>query len=156
MTHSDELYSLLIPLPEERLLVPRLCVAEVVGAADMTAASEDERSDWFVGTIGWNNRKLPVVSLNAGKEQSSGSQRDRRRIVVFHGLTEAMRGRYYGVLTQGFPQLVRVNNDVIAADQGYVPPTDRPILCRVRMIHEYPLVPDFDKLERMVSQLPVN
>jgi len=28
---SDELYSLLVPLVGERLLVPRACVAEVIG-----------------------------------------------------------------------------------------------------------------------------
>ena len=39
-----ELYSLLIPLRDERLLVPRMCVAEVIAFAD-TARSRDDFSE---------------------------------------------------------------------------------------------------------------
>ena len=34
---TKELYSLLIPLQGERLLVPRMCVAEVIAFADFVA-----------------------------------------------------------------------------------------------------------------------
>ena len=37
----------------------------------------------------------------------------RTRIVVFHAVTAALKSRYYGIVTQGFPQLVRVNNEVL-------------------------------------------
>ena len=37
-----ELYSLLIPLKNEKLLVPRMCVAEVIAFAD---AARDRRDD---------------------------------------------------------------------------------------------------------------
>ena len=40
---SDELYSLLVPLSEERLIVPRACVAEVVrySAPEQEAGAHD-------------------------------------------------------------------------------------------------------------------
>jgi chemosensory pili system protein ChpC len=149
---TNELYSLLIPLQHDRLLVPRICIAEVIAFADRPEPPEDETPDWFLGTMDWNGRRLPVVSLDGAEIVHTQSRRNRRRVVVFHGLTDVMRGRYYGVVTQGFPQLIRVNADVISADLEYVPPEDRPILCRVRMIHEFPLVPDFDKLEQMIAE----
>jgi chemosensory pili system protein ChpC len=149
----NELYSLLIPLQHDRLLVPRICIAEVIAFADTPEAPSGDRPAWYLGTMDWNGRRLPIVSLDGAEVTPNEGRRSRRRVVVFHGLTDVMRGRYYGVVTQGFPQLVRVNPDVISADLEYLPPADRPILCRIRMIHEFPLVPDFDRLEQLIAEL---
>jgi hypothetical protein len=29
------------------------------------------------------------------------------------------------------------------------------VLCRARMIHEYPLIPDVERIERMIAELPL-
>lgn len=154
MSRDQELYSLLIPLRSERLLVPRACVAEVIAFAEPNPADDDELPSWFVGTIEWNGRRLPVVSLDDPVDAVDSSRRNRRRIVVFHGLTEQLKGRHYGVLTQGFPQLVRVNRDVLTVDRDTPVPDNMPAICRARMIHEFPLIPDVDRLEGMVAGLP--
>ncbi len=156
MSQANELYSLLIPLRGERLLVPRICVAEVIAFADTPDQPEGDAPSWLVGTVEWSGRRIPVITLDSSPEKSAEKRRGRRRIVIFHALTPALSGRAYGVLTQGFPQLVRVNKDVLSADPDYSPPKDRPILCRVRMIHEYPVIPDFESLEAMIAELPLS
>jgi chemosensory pili system protein ChpC len=156
MNQPSELYSLLIPLREERLLVPRICVAEVIAFADTPELPEGDVPPWFVGTVEWSGRRVPVITLDANPDNTSDKRRGRRRIVIFHALTPVLSGRTYGILTQGFPQLVRVNRDVLTADPDYSPPPDRPILCRVRMIHEFPVIPDFEALEEMVAALPAS
>lgn len=155
MSQPSELYSLLIPLREERLLVPRICIAEVIAFADTPELPDGEVPEWFVGTVEWSGRRVPVVTLDGDHGTLPEKRRGRRRIVIFHALTPMLKGRYYGVLTQGFPQLVRVNRDVLSSDPEYTPPQDRPILCRVRMIHEYPVIPDFEALESQIASLPV-
>lgn len=155
MSQTNELYSLLIPLREERLLVPRICIAEVIAFADTPELPEGDLPSWFVGMVDWSGRRVPVVSLDTQLDATAEKRRGRRRIVIFHALTSELKGRYYGILTQGFPQLVRVNRDVLSADPDYSPQTDRPILCRVRMIHEYPVIPDFEALESMIAALRV-
>jgi chemosensory pili system protein ChpC len=147
-----ELYSLLIPLKNERLLVPRMCVAEVIAFADTERERGTEGPEWYLGTIEWNGRRIPVVSLDgAATEPPRRTKRSRTRVVVFHALTNALRGGYYGLLTQGFPQLVRVNPDVLTLDREQPLPLNVPAVCRVRMIHEYPLIPDVERLEEMVA-----
>jgi chemosensory pili system protein ChpC len=153
MSQPNELYSLLIPLREERLLVPRICVAEVIGFADTPEPPPEGAPPWSVGSVEWNGRRVPIVSLDESLEVPNQRRRNRRRIVILHGLTDHLRGRHYGIVTQGFPQLVRVNRDVLSNDPDYNPPTNRPILCRVRMIHEYPVIPDFDALEEQIEAL---
>ena len=147
---TDELYSLLVPLVGERLLVPRACVAEVVrySKPDQEAGAHN----WMLGTVAWNGRELPVVSFEGtvGKEVPSAT--GRTRIVIFVASTGQLKTGYFGVLTQGFPQLVRVNRDVLQLDSSEGWPRDAPVLCRVKMINEFPLIPDLERLEAMLAR----
>jgi chemosensory pili system protein ChpC len=149
-----ELYSLLIPLQNERLLVPRMCVAEVIAFAEAARSRDDAAPEWYLGAIEWNNRRLPVASFDAQRADERKSKRSRARVVVFHALGQELKGGYYGILTQGFPQLVRVNADVLGVETEQPVPEGIPALCRARMIHEYPLIPDLERIEQMLAALP--
>ena len=147
---AEELYSLLIPLTEDRLIVPRACVAEVVR---FSKPEEREGSrDWMLGTISWNGRDLPVVAYEGvmGKEVPAAT--GRTRIVVFYATAGKIPTGYFGVVTQGFPQLVRVNREVLKLDSTEGWPDDAPVLCRVKMINEFPLIPHLGKLEEMIAE----
>ena len=76
----------------------------------------------------------------------------RTRIVVFFASTGQLKSGYFGVLTQGFPQLVRVNKDVLKLHTTDGWPADAPVLCRAKMINEFPLIPDLEKLEAMLAR----
>lgn len=146
---ETELYSLLVPLSEDRLIVPRACVAEVVR---FTKPDHPEGADrWMLGAINWNGRQLPVVSFEGllGKEVPAST--GRTRIVVFYASTGQLKTGYFGILTQGFPQLVRVNKDVLKLHTTDGWPAGAPVLCRVKMINEFPLIPNLEKLEAMLA-----
>lgn len=150
MIDPSELYSLLVPLAHERLIVPRACVAEVV--TWQTPEKMAGAPAWYLGTIHWSGRAVPVISFEALCGQTFPPPGNRTRIVVFVGLSNQVAGGYFGMLTQGFPQLVRVNPDVVKADPSRSFPEHGPILCQVRMLNESPLIPDFECLERMISE----
>ena len=76
--------------------------------------------------------------------------RVRTRIVVFHAMG---RDGYFGILTQGFPQLVRVNPGVLSPDPSQQWGDQDPVICRIRMINEYPLIPDIESLSRMIDEV---
>lgn len=149
-----ELYSLLIPLQQERLLVPRMCVAEVIAFVDPERDDDEQLPDWYLGTVEWNNRRLPVLSFEPRATISDAKKkRGRARIVVLHAIGNVLKSGCYGIVTQGFPQLVRVNPDVLGEDTEQGWSEDEPVLCRARMIHEYPLIPDLEALEQRVAEL---
>ena len=147
---ADELYSLLVPLSDERLIVPRACVAEVVRYSK--PQQEAGSHPWMLGTTNWNGRALPVVSFEGSLGKAVPAATGRTRIVVFVASTGQLKSGYFGVLTQGFPQLVRVNREVLKLDSTEGWPGSAPVLCRVRMINEFPLVPDLEKLEAMLAR----
>jgi chemosensory pili system protein ChpC len=105
----------------------------------------------MLGTVGWNGRELPVVSFEGALGNAVPVITGRTRIVVFLGSTGQLPTGYFGVLTQGFPQLVRVNRDVLKLEETEGWPEDAPVLCRVKMINEFPLIPDLEKLELMLA-----
>lgn len=147
---AEELYSLLVPLWEDRLIVPRACVAEVVR---FSAPEQQEGAhDWMMGSIAWNGRQLPVVSFEGTLGKDVPAVTGRTRVVVFYANTGQLKTGYFGVLTQGFPQLVRVNRDVLKLEARDGWPEEAPVLCRVRMINEFPIIPDLEKLEAMLAQ----
>ncbi len=147
---AEELYSLLVPLSEDRLILPRACVAEVVRYTQPQQQPGSE--DWMLGPINWNGRKLPVVAFEGTIGKDIPAPTGRTRVVVFYSSTGKIKAGYFGVLTQGFPQLVRVNREVLNLDSTDGWPEDAPVLCRVKMINEYPLVPDLEALEGMIIE----
>jgi len=146
---AEELYSLLVPLAEDRLIIPRACVAEVVRYSKPD--QEPGSQNWMLGNINWNGRELPVVSFEGTIGKDIPAVTGRTRIVVFYGSSGQLKSGFFGVLTQGFPQLVRVNREVLKLDSTEGWPEGSPVLCRVKMINEYPLVPHLEGLESMLA-----
>jgi chemosensory pili system protein ChpC len=145
-----EIYSLLIPLVDGRLIVPRACVAEVIGfqtPSEMTGAPP-----WYIGTVPWNGRQVPLASFEGACGQMIPPASGRSRIVVFHCIGSQLEGGYFGLVSQGFPQLVRVSSDVVRPDNSRSFPERMPVICQVRMVNEVPLVPDLERLEEMIAE----
>jgi chemosensory pili system protein ChpC len=147
---ATELYSLLIPLANERLIVPRASVAEVI--AYQAPDEMHGAPPWYLGTIGWNGRNVPVASFEGTCGHAIPPAGGRTRIVVFYCLGDKLQSGFFGLLTQGFPQLVRVNPDVIKPDTTRTFGERSPVICQVRMINETPLVPDLERLEAMLAE----
>jgi chemosensory pili system protein ChpC len=146
----QEIYSLLIPLADGRLIVPRACVAEVVGfqvPSEMTGAPP-----WYIGTVPWSGKAVPLVSFEGACGQNIPPASGRTRVVVFHCLGTRLDGGNFAVVSQGFPQLVRVSSDVVRPDNSRVFPERAPVICQVRMVNETPLVPDLERLEEMIAE----
>ena len=146
---TEELYSLLVPLSDDRLIVPRTCVAEVI------RFSKPERREgsqnWMLGAISWNGRELPVVAFEGAIGKDVPAITGRTRIVVFYASSGRIKSGHLGIVTQGFPQLVRVNREVLRLDAAEGWSENAPVLCRVKMINEFPLIPHLEKLEAMIA-----
>ena len=145
----DELYSLLVPLADGRLVVPRACIAEVTAFAEPQPVPG--APPWMLGHVEWNGRQIALVSFEGICGDPVPRSGPRARVVVFRALSDALPARFYGVLTQGFPQLVRVNPVVLAPDDTHEWPADGAVICQVRMVNQRPLIPDLEQIERLIA-----
>jgi chemosensory pili system protein ChpC len=146
---GGEIYSLLIPLADARLLVPRACVAEIAGYQVPTTMVG--APPWYLGLVQWTGRAVPLISFEGLCRQPTPAVSSRSRLVVMHAIGERVDAGAYALVSQGFPQLVRVSADVIRPDAAYVVPEDNPVVCRVRMLNETPWIPDLDRLEVLIA-----
>ena len=146
----DELPRLRVPLAGERLIVPRACVAEVISF--QAPAGMANAPPWYAGIVNWGGRSVPIVSFEGAFGQALPTVSSRTRIVIFHAMSGKLASGYFGVLTQGFPQLVRVNADVVRPDPSRSFPERSPVICQVRMVNETPLIPDLQRLEQMIAE----
>ena len=149
---AEELYCLLVPLADDRLLVPRSCVTEVINYQAPTPM--EGAPPWYLGTVAWGGRRVPLVSFEAACGRNVPRTSGRTRLVVMQGIAPQSEslGGHFAMLTQGFPQLVRLSPDVLHADDSRSFGERSPVICQVRMINEYPLVPDFERLEQMIAE----
>jgi chemosensory pili system protein ChpC len=149
-TAPEETYCLLVPLAEERLLVPRACVTEVINY--QAPAPMEGAPPWYLGTVAWGGRRVPLISFEAACGRNPPRASGRTRIVVMQAIAGEIAAGHFAVLTQGFPQLVRLSPDVIHLDDSRNFGERGPVVCQVRMVNEYPLIPDFERIERMIAE----
>src|SRR4051812_39342355 len=80
----SEVYSLLVPLADGRLIVPRTCVAEVVGY--QLPAQVIGAPPWYLGSLAWNGKQVPLVAFEGLCGAPLPNPSSRTRVVVFHAL----------------------------------------------------------------------
>ena len=150
---TEELYSLLVPLNECRLIVPRSCIAEVIRFSLTAEEAGDDAPNWFRGYAAWNGQQVPVISFEELSGLNAATPGGRTRVAIFNSLGGAAEAGAFGMLTEGFPQLVRVNRTVMEPHDDHDWPEDGPIICQIRMINEYPLIPDLEHVEAKLAEL---
>ena len=145
MQSNDEIYSLLIPLNGERLILPRASVAEVIRYAEPEVDAAGP--EWLLGRVTWHGKTIPLISFEALCGKPASESGSRSRIIVVYALSPTDELVTYGLLAEGFPQIVRVNREVLLQDLAYQPDPAKPVLCRIRMINETALIPDLLRVE---------
>ena len=143
------LYSFLVPLGEESILVPQISVAEVIKFTPPKMIIDTK--DWFLGFLSWNDKKIPVVIFN----EAIGIKNnfiDPKRIIIFYSIGVGTTFSYFGLAANNIPQLLHVNERVLKFDSEYSDKDKVPILCRLKMANEFPLIPNFDLLEEMIDE----
>ena len=71
---------------------------------------------WYLGMFAWGSRQIPLVSFEGTCGQTIPPLTGRTRVVVLFALGNQVEGGYYGMVSQGFPQLVRVSADILRPD----------------------------------------
>jgi chemosensory pili system protein ChpC len=146
----DDFYGLLVPLQAERLVIPRGCVAEVLAWQSPTPMVGAPA--WYMGSVLWNGRVVPLITFEATLGQSAPAPSGRTRIVVIRSLGTLLSAGHFAVMAQGFPQLVRLTTEAVTTDARRSFPDWSPVLAAIQVLNEPALIPDLEYLERLISE----
>ncbi|HEX6929346.1 MAG TPA: chemotaxis protein CheW, partial [Gammaproteobacteria bacterium] len=144
-----EVYSLLMPVQDGRIIVPRAAVAEVMGYSKPKDRPADAPA-FLLGFIEWQNQRIPLISFEAARGRDVPEFGRRTRIAVVFGIAGRLQPDVFAVVTQGYPYLVRVNENVLQREE--MESEDRLVLARVRMANEKPYIPNFERLEMLIAE----
>ncbi|ACV25653.1 chemotaxis protein CheW [Kangiella koreensis] len=145
-----DVYSFLIPMIENSLLLPNATVAEIVPFMNVDLAENAESSDdWQIGQIIWRNIKIPVVSLERIQGKKDLGELRRSRIAIVYTLNSNQDVPYVAIMVQGIPRLVPVDED-----NGKMLEEELPtgVKAWVDLDGRKALIPDLDLIENMLVE----
>lgn len=146
-TEPDELSCVLIPLEGGQLLLPSVCVAEIMPWRRIKVLPE--APPWCLGLLGWRGEAVPVVRFEHLNGAGDHGRRPGRCLVVMNR-TGAGAVRFYAFAVDGLPRLVQLTeSDLADADRPAGPAESRV----VRVGAETASIPHLAYLEGQVAAL---
>lgn len=139
------LSSLIIPLQDRNLLLPDATIVEVTPMAGLIVESRKQR--WILGHKHWRNLRIPVVSFETLSGGSLKKHSENACIAVFKGIGGDETLPFWGMLVQGAPRALRVNEQDICELDERISEAE---LMSVQLKSEHARIPDLDRLEQQL------
>lgn len=145
-----EIRGVMLPVTGGRVLVPNTTMAEVITYAQPAAVADAPA--WLLGRLAWRGWGLPVLAFSALAGTAENESTENARVAILKALSGHARLPYFGVLTQGFPRLTLVSEDMLEADSdaGILPVGVRE---QVRVHGEPAWIPDLAAVENRIVEV---
>ena len=144
-----EIRGVMLPVTGGRLLVPNTTMAEVITYAHPVPVAG--APSWLLGRLAWRGWGLPVLAFSALAGVADDESTDNTRVAILKALSGHARLPYFGVLTQGFPRLTLISEDILGSDEdaGALPIGVRE---QVRVHGEPAWIPDLAAVENLIVE----
>jgi len=148
--------SLLLPVTGAVLLVPQLAVAEVLNSGELGV--EDLHSDntsvspHCYGWIRWRNQDIPLLSFDSIYSGQRPSLDEGLKVVICNAVFKAAATGFYALVVSGFPRFTCLSMESEMVLEGS-PSDQEGVQMRVNIDGEEVLIPDFDFIENIVSDI---
>lgn len=142
----DDIPSLLIPMKGRPWLIPNIVVAEVIPLRQPERPGHGP--EWLLGWLNWREQEVPLVSFEKLNESGQVTIGTEARIAVIN--TVAGQARFYAVVVQGIPRLLRVDKGDPVEEPGDTGPAES---MYVQIGGDLAVIPDLDAVERAVAGL---
>jgi len=141
---NEMLPCLLIPVQGGRLILPNVTVAELITYQALSPC--DNASDWLLGQLDWRGTMIPVVSYEEFSGQKTGVPGQDLRIAVVNAPNgDSGSLRFFGLLVQGIPSLIKLEEAAIKENLNTTLLTGQKLAVTLETGHA--IVPDLDKIE---------
>ena len=145
---ATELSCVVIPLKDMQLLLPSVCVAEILPWRRVKALSDTP--PWCLGLLGWRGEMVPVVRFETLNGQSGPARKTGRCMVVMNRARNARGLPFYALASEGLPRMVQLAADDLANESGKLGPAESVV---VRLGAETAVIPSLEVVEKAVAKL---
>lgn len=145
---NRELYCILLPLGNGKLLLPRSIVEEVRGLAEPLPVAD--APSWLMGKVRWRGGNIPLVAIEPLLGGPIPLPSRRSRMIVLRAPEGTLEPAAMAVLAQGFPYILRVTPELLQSSEM---PESEELLARINLGLEVPVVPDLPALAEQAARL---
>ena len=103
---TNELACVLIPTPGPQLLLPNVCIAEIVPWRRIKVLEEGPA--WCMGHVGWRGQNVPVVHYPSFADSDALVPKTARCLVVMNRARNAGGAAFYALAAVGLPRMVQL------------------------------------------------
>lgn len=147
-----DVYSFLVPMLEDSLLLPNTVVAEIVPFMNVTLDEDIEENDnWNVGSVIWRNITIPVIALERLQGKKDLGDVKRARIAICYTLNGNSDIPFVALMVRGIPRLIPVDDDNSSFDTETIQGRDDGVKAWVTVDGKKALIPDLDFIESKLS-----
>ncbi|WP_251358765.1 chemotaxis protein CheW [Kangiella sp. TOML190] len=148
----SEVFSFLIPMQQDHLLMPNEAVAEIVPFMNVSLFSGvEENKEWHIGNLAWRNMTIPVISLERVHGQQDIGDIRRSRIAVIYTLNGNQEVPYLALTVRGIPRVIPIDENNSAMENAK--PKEKGISAWVTVGEQKALIPDMDALEELAKSV---
>lgn len=144
----SELSCVLIPLNDGGLLLPNVCVAEILPWRRVKAV--EGLPEWCLGLLGWRGELVPVVRFERLNDEHYQDRKMGRCMVVMNRTRVADGIPFYAIAAEGLPRMLQLAEDDLANLPGKLGSAE---VVSLRVGTENAVIPNLEMLERAVSKL---
>ncbi len=144
-----EIRGVMLPVTGGRVLVPNTTMGEVITFAHPSPV--EGAPPWLLGRLAWRGWGLPVLAFSALAGTAADESTENARVAILKALSGHARLPYFGVLTQGFPRLTLIAEDMLLPDGNAGP---LPVGVREQvLVHDEPAwIPDLAAVENQIVE----
>jgi len=145
---ENELSCVLIPTPGVQLLLPNVCIAEIVPWRRIKSAPD--RPAWCMGFFGWRGQNIPVMHYASIGGQSMAVPASARCLVVMNRARSAAGPAFYALAADGLPRMLQLVDDDLHNLDADLGAAD---VMQVRVGTEAATIPDLAYIEDAITKL---
>lgn len=148
-TQTREIRGVLITVSGGRLLLPNASVSEVITMS--TPEPVENAPEWLLGRVHWRGWLVPLMSFPGlvGWPQAEGALNS--RVAIIKALGGNPRMPFFAMVTQGFPRLTALNEDVVVNDDDGEPLPEG-ISAQVMVRDDKAVIPNLAVIEQRVAE----
>ena len=144
----SEMSCVLIPLNNAALLLPNVCVAEILPWRRVKAVQG--LPEWCLGLLGWRGEMVPVVRFERFNDEQFENRKMGRCMVVMNRTRVADGIPFYAIAAEGLPRMLQLAEDDLSNVPGKLGNAE---VVSLRVGTETAVIPNLELLERSVSEL---
>ena len=145
---AEEVQCVVIPLAHSNLLLPNVCIAEILPWRRIKALQSVP--DWLAGLLGCRGETVPVVNFELLNEHPQSRAAIGRALVVMNRAALPRGPAFYAVVADGLPRLVQVAQEDLGTSDKRSGPYGA---ASVSLGTESVIIPNLEGVERQIKML---